>query len=346
MHNVRMWALWRRFQYGVGYTVCLMLVATGVYYRYFYQAPTCFDNKQNGIEMGLDCGGACTRICAFTVKPPVVQWAKSFPAQPGQYNALAYVENSNHDAGTPNLRYTFTLKDRNGVIASKSGTTILPPYSTYPIFEGRIDTAGRIPTDTSITLEPVDVWVPDIYGDGQFRSGDLSLIGADTQPRLTASIQNTFLTDAKNIEVVATIFDSAGTPLTSSQTFIDSIPGQQSMPVTFTWAQPIAKTLRSCLVPTDVIMAIDLSGSMNNDGGNPPQPVSAVLTAAKAFVSQLRPSDRVSVITFASQALLRLPLSTSTKAGADIIAGLTIDPKEEKGTTNTGDALKAAAAEW
>jgi Mg-chelatase subunit ChlD len=327
------------------YFTVLALMSVGVYYQYFYQAPTCFDGKQNAEELGVDCGGACVRYCAFTVAPPVVKWAESFPANVGQYNAVAYVENKNQLAGTPELSYTFTLRDREGVITEKRGTTVLPPDSIYPIFEGRIDTGGRVPTETTLELEPAEMWVPYAYGRAQFRTADLTLTGADDRPRLTARIENTELVPATAIEVVATIFDSRGNPLTASQTFLDTLAGRTSRDLTFTWPQPIAKTLRSCEVPTDVIVAIDLSGSMNNDGANPPEPVTSVLAAAENFVGQLRPDDRVSVVTFATQATINSPLLTDRSTTRDLIKRLTIKPEEERGTTNTGDALKKAREE-
>ncbi len=345
LEGVRMWAFWRRLQYGAGYLTVLCSLLFTVYYVYFYNAPTCFDMKMNGEEIGVDCGGACTRICAFTVTPPAVRWTESFPANVGQYNAVAYVENSNKLAGAPELRYTFTLSDEDGVITTRTGKTVLPPDSTYPVFEGRIDTGGRVPTKTSLTLEPVDVWLPSTISRQQFKTSDLDLTGADDLPRLTARIDNTELTAAENVEVVATIFDSRGKPLTSSQTYITNFPARSSRDVIFTWPRPIAKTLRSCEVPTDVILAIDLSGSMNNDGGTPPQPISSVLTAAQNFTSQLREDDQVGVVTFATKAKTNLPLTGDVIAAGSLVRGLTIDPAEERGSTNTGDALRAAQAE-
>ncbi len=340
-----MWAFWRRVQYGTGYLLTLLMMVTGVYYLYFYAAPTCFDTEMNGDEIGVDCGGVCTRICAFTVAPPRVLWAQSFPANVGLYNAVAYVENSNPGAGTPELKYTFTLKDRDGVITTRSGVTVLPPQSTYPVFEGRIDTGGRTPTETILTLEPADMWLPYAFGRSQFRTSDLALTGADARPRLQAQIENSELVLAEDIEVVATIFNAQGTPLTASQTFIDRLDGRARRDITFTWPRPIAKTLRSCEVPTDVVVAIDLSGSMNNDGGTPPEPISSVLTAAQSFVSQLRAGDQVSVATFASTAALPATLTASTSAVTSLIGDLIILPAEEQGTTNTGDALAVAQAE-
>ena len=126
----RPWAFWRRVQYGAGYLSLFMSLFTGVYFMYIYQAPTCFDFTQNGTEIGVDCGGGCTRICAFTVKPPSVLWAKSFEVIKGQYNAVGYVENKNIGAGTPAIGYTFKLFDETGLITERTGTTVLPPDST------------------------------------------------------------------------------------------------------------------------------------------------------------------------------------------------------------------------
>jgi Mg-chelatase subunit ChlD len=341
-----MWAFWRRVQYGLGYLTFVGLVSTGVYFMYFYATPTCFDGKQNGEEIGVDCGGlSCTRICAVSVQQPTVLWSKSFQVQPGQYNAVAYVENKNAKAGTPELDYTFTLSDKTGVITERSGKTVLPPDSSYPVFEGRIDTLGRIPTETKLVLHPADMWLPASDTRSLFQTKDLKLVEADARPKLNVTMENTSLDEAKSVEVVATIFDARGNALTSSQTFVDQFPGRSTKDLVFTWPNPIAKTIRSCAVPTDVVLAIDLSGSMNNDGGTPPQPVTAVLDAASAFVNKVHPEDRVSVVTFASKAQVVVPLSNDANAVAAAIKKLAIDPKEERGTTNTGDALLAAQAE-
>ncbi len=346
MQGIRMWAFWRRVQYGAGYLAFMGLVSTGVYFMYFYAAPTCFDNKQNGEEIGVDCGGnSCTRICAISVRQPSVVWSKSFEVQPSQYNAVAYVENVNPVAGTPDLKYTFTLSDATGVIVERSGSTALPPHSTYPIFEGRIDTKGRVPTETKLVVAPPELWLPAIESRSQFKTVDLKLVEADARPKLNVKMENTGLDEAKSVEVVATIFDSKGTALTASQTFVDLFPGRTQKDLVFTWPNPIAKTLRSCSVPTDVVLAIDLSGSMDSDGGAPPQPVTAVLEAASAFVSNLHPEDRVSVVTFASKAAVAIPLTSSATDTASAIKKLFIDPKEQHTTTNTGDALVAAQTE-
>jgi Mg-chelatase subunit ChlD len=341
----RSWAFWRRTQYAAALFIVLALIGTGIYFAYFHQGPTCFDGLQNGAERGIDCGGACTRICALDIAPPTVLWAKAFRVVDGQYNAEAYVQNTNAGIGSPNISYTFTLSDAAGVIATRSGTTVLPPDSTYPIFEGRITTGTRVPTETTLTLGTNATWLPASAGREQFVVESRTLTGVGSTPRLDAKITNTALTEADNVEVVATIFDSKRNPLTASKTLVERFAPRTTEDVVFTWPQPIATTLRSCEVPTDVILAIDLSGSMDDDGGDPPQPVSSVVQAAGSFVSRLKPADRIGVVTYATKASLVRQLTSDSAAAASTVSALSIAQSEERGSTNTGDALKAAEQE-
>jgi Mg-chelatase subunit ChlD len=248
-------------------------------------------------------------------------------------------------AASPEVSYTFSLFDAQGQIAERKGKTILPPDSVYPVFEGRIDTGGRTPTQTFITIDPVDMWLPAEAGREQFTVTDRKLVEIGSSPKLEAKLRNNALTEADEVEVVATIFDASGNALTSSRTFVDDFAGRSEQSIVFTWPEPIAKTIRSCEVATDVIMAIDLSGSMNNDSKEPPQPISSVLIAAESFVERLKKSDQVGLITFATGALLRERLTRDIAGVAETISNLKIDPKEETGSTNQGEALKGALGE-
>lgn len=341
----RPWAFWRRVQYSGLLAALLALIGTGVYFGFFYSPASCFDNWQNGDERGVDCGGSCARVCALDVAEPKVLWSRAFKVTDGQYNAVAYIENTNQGVGTPAVRYTFELYDRDGLITSKTDTTILPPDSVYPIFEGRIQTGDRVPTQTVLTLEEPDVWVKATAGREQFTVESRTLTGADTSPRLTAQVTNTALTEAKDVEIVATIFDSRGNALTASRTVVPTFSSRTTETVIFTWPEPIAKTLRSCEVPTDVMVAIDLSGSMNDDGGTPPEPVTSVLRAAESFIDRLGTRDQVGVVTYATSAALAQPLTAVRETARSVVSALTITPQAETGSTNTGDAIATASAE-
>jgi Mg-chelatase subunit ChlD len=335
----RPWALWRRVQYLTGLFVVLGILGAGLYALYGYESPTCFDGAQNADERGIDCGGACQRICALDVQLPVALWSQSFLITDGQYNAVSYVENRNKGVGSPGLSYTFKLYDKEGLIVERSGVTVLPPDGVYPIFEGRILTGSRTPERTIIEFGDDVLWRQGDVGREQFTLERRELTNADSRPRLTAQLRNNALDEARDVEVIATIFDISGNPLTSSRTNLEYFAGRSTEEVVFTWPEPIAKTLRSCEIPTDVILAIDLSGSMNDDGGTPPEPISSVLTAAKRFVSQLNTSDQIGIATYATGASLTEVLTHESSRVSESVGALNIDPKEERGSTNTGEAL-------
>jgi len=344
MRTTKVWANWRRAQYFAGFATFFLLVAGWIYYAYFYQAPGCFDNEQNDDETGIDCGGSCVRICTDTVIEPVVKWSRAFRVTEGLYNAVAYVENSNQTASTPAIEYTFTLYDNAGVITTRNGTSILPPNGQYPIFEGRIETGRRVPTHTFIEIKSPELWQPSDIGREQFTVVDRELEESDSKPRLLANLRNNGLEEVKEVEVVATIFDANGTALAASRTFVDNFSPRSDTEIAFTWPEPIAKTIRSCEVPTDIVVAIDVSGSMNDDQQNPPEPISSVKTSAARFVNRLGENDHAGVTIFATGANTVTMLGNSAAAAATISA-IEIASAEERGYTNTGEGIKAAAAE-
>lgn len=338
--------MWRRIQYATGFFAVCGMFSVLIYYTNFYQPPTCTDSLQNGEEKGVDCGGGCVQICPADVSLPQLRWAKSFEVNEGQYNVVAYIDNKNQTAGTPELRYTIKLYSGDEVVKEITGQAILPPNSIYPIFEGRVFVDKDKPvTSTSVVLEPVELWLPASAERDQFNTTDINLTGADSKPQLRVEIENTTLTDARDIVVVATIFNDDGEAVTASQTSVEYLAALASKDIIFTWPKPIAKTVRSCSIPTDVALVIDLSGSMNNDGSNPPQPITKVLDSASTFASSLNANDQVSLITFASRAKLVTPMTKAQESVGKDILGLKIDPLEETGFTNTVEALTTAEAE-
>ena len=344
MDNFRWWAFWRRVMYGSGFASFWILIGVGIYFVNFYEPANCFDGKLNGSETEVDAGGSCVRIASSDVIAPVVAWAESFEVVEGQYNAVAYIDNRNLLAGTPELRYTFSFYSGTELVGERSGVTELPPNSSYPIFEGRIYTQAPI-TNTTLALEPASVWLPVTSTEEQFKTSDINLLDVDIRPRLEVQLENISLSAANSIDVVATIFNDLGVPVAASQTEVESFAARSTKDVVFTWPQSIAKTVRSCSIPTDVLLGIDLSGSMNNDQAAPPQPVTDALAAAATFVSNLGPSDQVGVVSFASEADLVQTLTPAGTAVTDQITALTISPTEESGVTNTSAAIITAASE-
>src|SRR5574340_592844 len=74
-----------------------------------------------------------------------------------------------------------------------------------------------------------------------------------------------------------------------------------------------AKLASSETTPLDVLFLIDVSGSMAG------QPLASVKQAAKGFIDQLAPQDRVGIMTFSNQVQLAQDYTTDHAAAAGVV---------------------------
>lgn len=238
------WAARRRALY-LGSVAAVALIFLGVFvFLFWYERPTCFDGVQNQGELGVDRGGPCELLHESQVKEATVLWSRAFQVVPGVYSAVAYVDNPNFSAGASNVPYSFKLFDsENILIAERRGVAYITPNSIVPVFEGGISTGNRVPNRTFFEFLEVPQWVrvdTPVEGLG-VENWELS--DEDKAPRITAVINNQSFTDIRDVDVVATIFDSADTAIGASRTVIDLLPKQSSQEVAFTWPRSFTGTV-------------------------------------------------------------------------------------------------------
>jgi hypothetical protein len=228
--------------YGVGIIILAVLVYV-VWASFFNSPATCLDNKQDGTELGVDCGGQCALLCQDTAKDPTVSWARSFQTgtpstgsgQATTYTAAAYIQNNNPGAGAKRVAYSFQLFDaNNSLIKEADGTTDLPPVSVIPIIMPNISVGNRTVTHVEFAFSNPPVWykipaksLPTLFVSQQNLAADGS--------RLSATISNQTLADAKGVTVAAVLFDSNGVARAASKSLVQVIAAQSAQNVTFTW---------------------------------------------------------------------------------------------------------------
>lgn len=103
----------KQLLYGGGYLVFFGLIVFGAYLLWLKPAPSCFDNKQNGNETGVDCGGSCIPCEIKRLSPVEASWVKVFPEE----NSLALVaelRNSNQEYGARFFSYRFEAQEASG----------------------------------------------------------------------------------------------------------------------------------------------------------------------------------------------------------------------------------------
>ncbi|HUD03074.1 MAG TPA: hypothetical protein VMR46_03640 [Candidatus Paceibacterota bacterium] len=232
--------------YGVGIVV-LALLAWVMWLLFFNVAPSCFDGKQNEGELGIDCGGPCSLLCADTARDPVLLWSRAFQTGPTSYTAAAYIQNNNPGAGAKNVAYSFQLFDaNNNLVIERDGVATLPPITTIPIIEPNIVVGNRTVARTQFAFSntPPAVWskvpansIPTLSVAEQNLNADAS--------RLSATVVNDTLNDAQNVTVAAVLFDSAGVARAASKSLIVDVPAKSSMPVVFTWGSGVPNIVRA-----------------------------------------------------------------------------------------------------
>ncbi|MDP3014834.1 MAG: hypothetical protein Q8N28_00195 [bacterium] len=100
--------------YAACYLSALFLMVFIIYLIWFKPAATCFDNRQNQSETGIDCGGPCQACEIKTLILPEVSWLKYFPTD-SQTVIAAEIKNSNLNYAADYFSYTVDVYDNGGV---------------------------------------------------------------------------------------------------------------------------------------------------------------------------------------------------------------------------------------
>jgi len=218
----------------------VLIILVGVpTFLFFYKAPTCSDNKQNGDERGVDCGGSCQLLCAVESLPIVQKGdARVLNIAPGVYEVVALFENPNIGAEVYRADYTIKLYATGNPVALKviEGYTHVPRNGSFAVFEGPFvlqdtvpQTASFVWKDESLVWEKTNKSLPNV----SIQNKDLT--SASTTPRLEISILNKSLESISNLEFIVLISDKSGNVFAASKTFLDNLAGGATSPAVFTW---------------------------------------------------------------------------------------------------------------
>jgi hypothetical protein len=237
------WAHRRKLIYISGIIIFILVFIVLPIAWSLYQAPTCFDNKQNQDELGVDCGGVCNLLCPSQYISLNVLWSRFSKVGDGVYNVLAYVENPNIGASANNLSYAFKLYDNKGILLKeRAGRTFVPPGATVAIFEPDMQTGNLVPQRVEFSFTSNAVWTKENRAENNLSISKAVISREDSAPRLSATVLNKSIDQIKNIEAVAIIYNAEGNTITFSRTTIDSILGKESADINFNWPKPFADT--------------------------------------------------------------------------------------------------------
>lgn len=233
------WARKREWTVIAVLTAFTLAVLAILAFAILYKTPTCTDQKLDGDERGVDCGGSCSTVCSADAEKASVRFARVLQ-QSGRDDLIAYIDNPNTDVYARNVRLVLDFYSADGHLTEKHAQLSLPANRTTPLF---------LP---GIVNAPVErVFVSFANGSPQWTKGtgaseilpkasNLSVSGADAEPHLTATVTNVTAYAEHAVPFVATVFDADGTVIAASQTVVPLIPPQGSAQAVFTWNEPFA----------------------------------------------------------------------------------------------------------
>ncbi len=255
------WSSKRKLLYIGGFALLLAVIIFSYLYPRLNKAPTCMDGKQNGDELGVDCGGTCQAACLFQANDLIVRWTKAFPVSDGVYSLVAYAENQNSGVGVQNIPYEFKVYDADNVfIARRTGTTFIGPNSKVPILEAGVNAGNRIPKRVAFTFLQEPRW---IQADPKTEAlsiyvSDIKLLDPSGTPRLEAKFVNNSIYDVRNVPIAVIIYDAEGNAIAASKTLVEDLPKGGVKNLFFMWPSPFAaKVERIEVVPRLNVFEID-----------------------------------------------------------------------------------------
>jgi len=222
--------------YGGVVTVVILAAVAFPAFKFFYKAPTCFDGMMNGNERGMDCGGACEKLCSTDFFPPKVSWYRFEQIAPELYNIAAYVVNLNTDGEAKNVPYHMALYDDKGMlIIDLPGTMTIPPSRNTLAFRSAVSVGKRTPARVFFEFTGTPEW--------QRRSDTLSKLvvlnkeykDEENGSSLMITLKNNDLRPIGRTTVYVALFDASGNALGFSKTILDEILPGQTVVAPYTW---------------------------------------------------------------------------------------------------------------
>jgi len=233
------WARRRQFNYLAGVLAFFAVIGLILYFVY-KPAPTCFDDKKNQNEIGVDCGGVCAKACVEQIKSLKIFWTRALKVDSGWYDLVAQVENLNENFGTRKIDYTFYLYDADNVLLGKrAGSTFVNSGERFVIFEGRVDVGDREVKKVFLEFDQANTWERIKPLEKKITLEQQEFTNTPS-PLLQLVANNTSLQKVDNLQIIAVLYDVNKNALGASATIIDQIEPATFQKAYLTWPTTFA----------------------------------------------------------------------------------------------------------
>ena len=219
----------KQFLFGTIYVVLIFLILYAFYGVFIRSSPTCFDNKQNGSETGVDCGGSSCVACEIKNLANIrISSVTPIPGADADLTTLLVeFQNPNQNYGATVFEYTLNLYGKTGT------STIYSSPQTAFIYPGEIKQRLmlNIPVAFSSVVRGEGVLTSITWESRTLFSApklETREIKVDLQPErgrvvITGVLRNDNTFSIRRANVSAVFSDSTGKPILASQTVVDNL---------------------------------------------------------------------------------------------------------------------------
>src|SRR3989344_2655607 len=234
---------WRiRRQLAVFLIVILPLAAVGYFLALkIIPEASCTDGRKSQGESGIDCGGPCVPCELKTPKNVEVFWARAVRVKENLYDLVAFIRSPNEILVSQNLQYEFSLFDRFGLVARRTGKTFLLAEEGLHIVEPAVETK-RLPTRVDFKIVGVRWELKKIEQPNLIVEKKDYRVVEDNGRKYSvveASIFNRSLFNLREVEVFFTLTDEKGNILGANKVLVENLSSASSKVVKSIWPEEL-----------------------------------------------------------------------------------------------------------
>lgn len=246
---------WRQKRKSIFIVIILFLIlAYSAYkiYPYFNVPPSCVDNKQNGTEFGVDCGGSCDKVCPTQVTPFNIKFAKAIESEKGLYDVVALVENKNGDKTTidGSIDFSFNIYDKSGLlIKTVTGKTMIPIGQAFPVTIQNVaidlGNSGNAVGDVVLKIDENKSWslANSLFSNSFFEVIDKNFEqNKNNISQLTITLKNLTNGTFREVPVSVMLYDKNNNLIAVNETILKESKAKSVQDLIFTWRVPLSES--------------------------------------------------------------------------------------------------------
>ena len=211
--------------YGLFYFSFIAGIFLVFYFAFLKPGPSCFNNKFDQNETGVDCGGVCAPCELAKLQPVNVNWVKYFPASQNRITIAAELVNPNINFASPLLPYKLTIYGPFGVKIKtlEDNTFIYAGERKYLLESAAFDFKD-------ITRIDIDLGAPHWLEKNQLVKPSAEPVGVKTEINdsvieVSGFVANKQATALRQVKVIIFLYDRFKQILVISQTVVSDIGG-------------------------------------------------------------------------------------------------------------------------